>query len=125
MFINPVIYNTCEVITGQDQYKLQFVNQNNSNICIKISYDNYELLFFTGMRRLLGSRSYCMVKAENQLMRHLAARIKANGPLPVAEYMKEVLTNPVAVSWINNKYCYDPPSKKEGNIALHMSVSHP
>ena len=60
------------------------------------------------MRQLLGSRSYCMVKAENQLMRHLAARIKANGPLPVAEYMKEVLTNPVAVSWINNKYCYDP-----------------
>lgn len=30
-------------------------------------------------------------------MRHLTARIKANGPLSVAEYMKEVLINPVTV----------------------------
>lgn len=30
-------------------------------------------------------------------MRHLTARIKANGPLSIAEYMKEVLTNPVTV----------------------------
>lgn len=30
-------------------------------------------------------------------MRHLTARIKASGPLSVAEYMKEVLINPVTV----------------------------
>lgn len=31
-------------------------------------------------------------------MRHLKARIKASGPMSVAEYMKEALTNPIDVS---------------------------
>ena len=32
------------------------------------------------------------------MLRHLTSKIKATGPIPVAEYMREVLTNPVAVS---------------------------
>eukprot|EP00105_Crassostrea_gigas_P008964 XP_011423719.1 PREDICTED: protein arginine methyltransferase NDUFAF7, mitochondrial-like [Crassostrea gigas] len=36
-------------------------------------------------------------------MRHLTARIKANGPLSIAEYMKEVLTNPVTGYYIKNE----------------------
>nr|XP_022333358.1 protein arginine methyltransferase NDUFAF7, mitochondrial-like isoform X2 [Crassostrea virginica] len=36
-------------------------------------------------------------------MRHLTSRIKANGPLSVAEYMKEVLINPVTGYYINNE----------------------
>ncbi|KAG9471853.1 hypothetical protein GDO78_022504 [Eleutherodactylus coqui] len=31
----------------------------------------------------------------NQLLKHLVMKIKATGPLTVAEYMKEVLTNPI------------------------------
>ncbi|ESO90134.1 hypothetical protein LOTGIDRAFT_64084, partial [Lottia gigantea] len=36
------------------------------------------------------------------LLRHLKARIKANGPITVAEYMKEVLINPVSGYYMNN-----------------------
>ena len=32
------------------------------------------------------------------MLRHLTSKIKATGPIPVAEYMREVLTNPVTVS---------------------------
>ena len=35
---------------------------------------------------------------ETDLARQLKAKIKITGPITVAEYMKEVLTNPVAVS---------------------------
>ncbi|XP_050406511.2 protein arginine methyltransferase NDUFAF7, mitochondrial [Patella vulgata] len=38
---------------------------------------------------------------ENHLLRHLESRIKASGPLTVAEYMKEVLTNPVSGYYMN------------------------
>lgn len=31
------------------------------------------------------------------MLRHLTSKIKATGPIPVAEYMREVLTNPVTV----------------------------
>lgn len=41
-------------------------------------------------------RKYCTDKtSSNNLMRHLKARIKASGPMSVAEYMKEALTNPI------------------------------
>lgn len=32
------------------------------------------------------------------MLRHLTSKIKATGPITVAEYMREVLTNPVTVS---------------------------
>ncbi|KAG7220547.1 hypothetical protein INR49_017984 [Caranx melampygus] len=32
------------------------------------------------------------------MLRHLTSKIKATGPIPVAEYMREVLTNPVTVT---------------------------
>lgn len=32
------------------------------------------------------------------MLRHLTSKIKATGPISVAEYMREVLTNPVTVS---------------------------
>ncbi|KAM3931208.1 protein arginine methyltransferase NDUFAF7, mitochondrial [Leptodactylus fuscus] len=34
-------------------------------------------------------------KDDNQLLKHLVMKIKATGPITVAEYMKEVLTNPI------------------------------
>lgn len=34
------------------------------------------------------------------MLRHLTTKIKATGPITVAEYMREVLTNPVTVSLI-------------------------
>ncbi|KAL5008291.1 hypothetical protein ScPMuIL_013872 [Solemya velum] len=42
-----------------------------------------------------GRRHLCSQNRQNKLLKHLQARIQANGPLTVAEYMKEVLTNPV------------------------------
>lgn len=32
------------------------------------------------------------------MLRHLTSKIKSTGPVTVAEYMREVLTNPVTVS---------------------------
>lgn len=32
------------------------------------------------------------------MLRHLTSKIKSTGPITVAEYMREVLTNPVTVS---------------------------
>ena len=37
---------------------------------------------------------------ETEMVRQLRARIKLNGPITVADYMREVLTNPVAVGII-------------------------
>ena len=37
-------------------------------------------------------------EAETDLVKQLKARIKATGPMSVSDYMKEVLTNPTAVS---------------------------
>lgn len=45
-------------------------------------------------------------------MRHLTARIKANGPLSIAEYMKEVLTNPVTVIIRDQKQMHNENSIK-------------
>ena len=39
---------------------------------------------------------------ENKLMKQIAARILTSGPITVAEYMREVLTNPLAGYYINN-----------------------
>uniref|UniRef100_A0A665UKW2 Protein arginine methyltransferase NDUFAF7 n=1 Tax=Echeneis naucrates TaxID=173247 RepID=A0A665UKW2_ECHNA len=36
------------------------------------------------------------------MLRHLTSKIKATGPLPVAEYMREVLTNPVTGYYVRN-----------------------
>uniref|UniRef100_A0A3P8NZ84 Protein arginine methyltransferase NDUFAF7 n=1 Tax=Astatotilapia calliptera TaxID=8154 RepID=A0A3P8NZ84_ASTCA len=36
------------------------------------------------------------------MLRHLTSKIKATGPIPVAEYMREVLTNPVTGYYVRN-----------------------
>ena len=36
--------------------------------------------------------------SKTDLVKQLRAKIKLSGPITVAEYMKEVLTNPIAVS---------------------------
>lgn len=36
------------------------------------------------------------------MLRHLTSKIKATGPIPVAEYMREVLTNPVTGYYVKN-----------------------
>ncbi|XP_048736959.2 protein arginine methyltransferase NDUFAF7, mitochondrial-like isoform X2 [Ostrea edulis] len=53
-----------------------------------------------GRRRHDLSRGLCTqepLDLKELFMRHLTTRIKANGPLTVAEYMKEVLINPVTL----------------------------
>ena len=45
------------------------------------------------------SRKYCSTpKHDNKLLQQLQARIRMNSPITVADYMREVLTNPTAVS---------------------------
>lgn len=44
-------------------------------------------------------RAFYSSKAENSLLKLLTKRIKATGPITVADYMKEVLTNPTHVSY--------------------------
>ncbi|XP_069579802.1 protein arginine methyltransferase NDUFAF7, mitochondrial isoform X2 [Brachyistius frenatus] len=51
------------------------------------------------------SRLLCTSSEEQHrpsTLRHLASKIKATGPIPVAEYMKEVLTNPVTGYYVRN-----------------------
>lgn len=36
------------------------------------------------------------------MLRHLTSKLKATGPIPVAEYMREVLTNPVTGYYVRN-----------------------
>ncbi|KAK6297254.1 hypothetical protein J4Q44_G00318370 [Coregonus suidteri] len=38
----------------------------------------------------------------NSMLRHLTSKIKATGPISVAEYMREVLTNPVTGYYVQN-----------------------
>ncbi|XP_061183453.1 protein arginine methyltransferase NDUFAF7, mitochondrial-like [Saccostrea echinata] len=59
-----------------------------------------------GRRRHEQKREFCTQEPQDikeLFMRHLTSRIKANGPLTVAEYMKEVLINPVTGYYINNE----------------------
>ena len=39
------------------------------------------------------------------MLRHLTSKIKSTGPITVAEYMREVLTNPVTVSDHQSAQC--------------------
>ncbi len=54
--------------------------------------------------RQISSRRYCTENrddadsSEHSLMKQIVARIKINGPITVADYMREVLLNPTAVS---------------------------
>ncbi|KAA8582928.1 hypothetical protein FQN60_015474 [Etheostoma spectabile] len=41
-------------------------------------------------------------KPQRSMLRHLTTKIKATGPIPVAEYMREVLTNPVTGYYVRN-----------------------
>ncbi|XP_073527543.1 protein arginine methyltransferase NDUFAF7, mitochondrial isoform X2 [Phyllobates terribilis] len=49
----------------------------------------------------------------NQLLKHLVMKIKATGPITVAEYMKEVLTNPIKLIavWCINEWISGGKSK--------------
>uniref|UniRef100_A0A8C4ZRS4 Protein arginine methyltransferase NDUFAF7 n=1 Tax=Gadus morhua TaxID=8049 RepID=A0A8C4ZRS4_GADMO len=41
-------------------------------------------------------------KTHARMLRHLVTKIKSTGPISVAEYMREVLTNPVTGYYVNN-----------------------
>uniref|UniRef100_A0A8C5ECE6 Protein arginine methyltransferase NDUFAF7 n=1 Tax=Gouania willdenowi TaxID=441366 RepID=A0A8C5ECE6_GOUWI len=52
-------------------------------------------------------RLFCSSSSEEEMpqpsvLRHLTAKIKATGPISVAEYMREVLTNPVTGYYVRN-----------------------
>uniref|UniRef100_A0A1A7YU06 Protein arginine methyltransferase NDUFAF7 n=1 Tax=Iconisemion striatum TaxID=60296 RepID=A0A1A7YU06_9TELE len=53
------------------------------------------------------SRIFCSSPSDNRksqpsMLKHLTSKIKATGPVSVAEYMKEVLTNPVTGYYVRN-----------------------
>ncbi|GAA6231718.1 NADH dehydrogenase [ubiquinone] complex I, assembly factor 7 isoform X1 [Lates japonicus] len=52
--------------------------------------------------RLLCSSSPDAEKPRPSMLRHLTSKIKATGPISVAEYMREVLTNPVTGYYVRN-----------------------
>ncbi|XP_068564414.1 protein arginine methyltransferase NDUFAF7, mitochondrial [Cebidichthys violaceus] len=52
--------------------------------------------------RLTCSSSTGEEKPRPSMMRHLTSKIKATGPITVAEYMREVLTNPVTGYYVRN-----------------------
>ncbi|XP_074472787.1 protein arginine methyltransferase NDUFAF7, mitochondrial [Sebastes fasciatus] len=61
----------------------------------------------TGRWRAAGTRLFCSPptgeeKPRHSMLRHLTSKIKATGPIPVAEYMREVLTNPVTGYYVKN-----------------------
>ena len=69
-------------------------------------YTNYsryiETTVFVGgwIFQLNGICSYSTSQEQaprHSMLRHLTSKIKATGPISVAEYMREVLTNPVMV----------------------------
>uniref|UniRef100_A0AAY4CDA3 Protein arginine methyltransferase NDUFAF7 n=1 Tax=Denticeps clupeoides TaxID=299321 RepID=A0AAY4CDA3_9TELE len=41
-------------------------------------------------------------KTDHSVLRHLTSKIKSTGPISVAEYMREVLTNPVSGYYVNH-----------------------
>ena len=54
-----------------------------------------------GCRRYIHAPSSQRWKsAETEMVKQLKARIRLSGPLSVADYMKEVLTNPTSVGGI-------------------------
>ncbi|KAM3861126.1 protein arginine methyltransferase NDUFAF7, mitochondrial [Diretmus argenteus] len=52
--------------------------------------------------RLSSRSSQDQQKPRTSILRHLTSKIKATGPIPVAEYMREVLTNPVTGYYVRN-----------------------
>lgn len=58
--------------------------------------------FFATGRRCYSSKGSATIKGnENKLLKQIQARILAGGPITVADYMKEVLTNPSAGYYMN------------------------
>ncbi|XP_034017971.1 protein arginine methyltransferase NDUFAF7, mitochondrial [Thalassophryne amazonica] len=52
-----------------------------------------------------GNRQICSSSSDSEkpsVVRHLSSKIKATGPVTVAEYMREVLTNPVTGYYVKN-----------------------
>ncbi|KAM4633942.1 protein arginine methyltransferase NDUFAF7, mitochondrial [Polymixia lowei] len=52
--------------------------------------------------RLCSRTSQEEPQSQRSMLRHLTSKIKATGPIPVAEYMREVLTNPVMGYYVRN-----------------------
>uniref|UniRef100_A0A7N6AD30 Protein arginine methyltransferase NDUFAF7 n=1 Tax=Anabas testudineus TaxID=64144 RepID=A0A7N6AD30_ANATE len=52
--------------------------------------------------RLSCSSSPDLEKPPHSMLRHLTSKIKSTGPISVAEYMREVLTNPVTGYYVRN-----------------------
>ncbi|XP_068609834.1 protein arginine methyltransferase NDUFAF7, mitochondrial [Brachionichthys hirsutus] len=64
-------------------------------------------LFHAAGRRAAPTRPVCSRPADPgsprpSMLRHLTSKIKSTGPITVAEYMREVLTNPVAGYYVRN-----------------------
>ncbi|KAM9356206.1 protein arginine methyltransferase NDUFAF7, mitochondrial isoform 2-T2 [Pholidichthys leucotaenia] len=58
--------------------------------------------WWTAPSRLLCSSSVDRDKPRSSMLRHLTSKIKSTGPITVAEYMREVLTNPVMGYYVRN-----------------------
>nr|XP_013999513.1 unnamed protein product [Salmo salar] len=62
----------------------------------------YVRLWSVAQRQSFSSGSAEKPLPGNSMLRHLTSKIKATGPISVAEYMREVLTNPVMGYYVQN-----------------------
>lgn len=58
-------------------------------------------IFLAGHQRLISNIRCRSTTVENKLMKQIKARILASGPITVANYMNEVLTNPIGGYYMN------------------------
>uniref|UniRef100_A0A7N6F6F9 Protein arginine methyltransferase NDUFAF7 n=1 Tax=Anabas testudineus TaxID=64144 RepID=A0A7N6F6F9_ANATE len=63
---------------------------------------NNKLRWGPPQTRLSCSSSPDLEKPPHSMLRHLTSKIKSTGPISVAEYMREVLTNPVTGYYVRN-----------------------
>lgn len=68
----------------------------------RLTQARFKCLCLTVRWRAAQTRPLCSSSPDEEqprpsMLRHLTSKIKATGPISVAEYMREVLTNPVTV----------------------------
>ncbi|XP_069371488.1 protein arginine methyltransferase NDUFAF7, mitochondrial [Paralichthys olivaceus] len=68
----------------------------------RVSSSSAAVRWRAAQTRLLCSSSPDEAKRRPSMLRHLTSKLKATGPISVAEYMKEVLTNPVTGYYVRN-----------------------